>query len=432
MLDPRLIRQQPAQVRANLERRHDQNVLANFDRYVALDQESLAARAKVDELRRERNRLSVEIGKARRGGMAADAAVAKGKEIDDTLGALEKDAESKSASAAALLKRIPNLLDDSVPRGASDADNVTVETWGAPRAFDFPVQSHGELAEALGLADFGRAAKVAGTGFNYLFGDLARLDLALQQFALDLLSSRGFVPTLVPLMMRRDPYEGVTDLEDFEKVMYKIENEDAYLIATSEHPMGGMLMDEIVSEESLPLRLAGLSSCFRREIGAHGVDTRGLFRVHQFNKVEQFVFCAPEDSPKFHEEILKNAKDVFQTIGVPFRVVAVCTGDIGTVAAKKYDIEGWSPRQERYVELVSCSNCTDYQARRLRLRAGRVGAEKRVPHTLNSTAVATSRALVVILENFQQADGSVEIPKALRPYMGGRDRLEALPKIKGS
>ncbi|MHB8584976.1 MAG: serine--tRNA ligase [Thermoplasmatota archaeon] len=429
MLDARLIRQSHDLVRGNLARRNDPGILGSFDEYVRLDAESRAARSRVDELRKERNKLSGLIGQAKKSGANAAEHLARAREVDEALDQTEKEGEAKEVAAKALLMRLPNLLSDSVPVGKSDAENVEVERWGTIPTFPFPIQSHGDLAEALGLADFVRAGKVAGAGFFYLKGDLARLDLALQWFALDLLGDRGFVPTVVPLMMRREPYEGVTDLSDFEKVMYKIDGEDGYLIATSEHPIGGMLMDEIVTEGSLPLKFAGVSSCFRKEIGSHGVDTRGLFRVHQFSKIEQFVFCAPEESERFHEEILGNAKEVFRRLEIPHRVVNVCTGDIGTVAAKKYDIEGWSPRQNKFVELVSCSNCTDYQARRLRLRMGKVGGEKRVPHTLNSTAVATSRALVVILENYQQADGSVLIPKALRKYMGDKERLEGLPKI---
>ncbi|HWG89842.1 MAG TPA: serine--tRNA ligase [Candidatus Thermoplasmatota archaeon] len=434
MLDARLIREQPDAVRANLARRNDPTVLARFDEYVALDRAAREAQRRADELRKERNTLSRTIGEAKKkGGDAPADVLQRAKSLDADLDTLGKEAEAATEKAQAILMRLPNLLHETVPYGTSDKENVQVYQWGEPRKFPFPVKSHGELAEELGLGEFKRAAKVAGAGFAYLRGDLARLDFALQMFAIDHLTARNFTLIEVPFMMRREPYSGVTDLGDFETVMYKIENEDLYLIATSEHPIGGMYMDEIVTEDSLPLRYAGISACFRKEIGAHGVDTRGLFRMHQFNKIEQFVFCAPEESEKIHEEILENAKSLFRALGIPHRVVNVCTGDIGTVAAKKYDIEGWSPRQEKWVELVSCSNCTDYQARRLRLRMGKAGSpQKRVPHTLNSTAVATSRALVVILENYQQEDGSVVIPEVLRPYMGGKTKLEPLPQVKAA
>jgi seryl-tRNA synthetase len=331
--------------------------------------------------------------------------------------------------------RLPNILHESVPVGKDDAENKVEKTWGDAKKPAFDLRAHGELMEAAGLADFNRAAKTSGAGFVFLKGALAQLDFALQLYALDFLRKKGWTIIEVPLMIRRAVYEGVTDLSDFESVMYKIENRDAgvepgdelYLIATSEHAIGAMHHDEILEEAAMPLKYAGVSPCFRREIGARGVDTRGLFRMHQFNKIEQFIYCKPEDSWTFHEELLANSEGLFQGLGIPYRVVNVCTGDIGTVAAKKYDIEAWSPRQGKYVEVVSCSNCTDYQARRLKLRIGRVGTEKRTPHTLNSTAIATSRAMVVILENYQNADGTVTVPKVLREYMGGAETIGTKP-----
>ncbi len=254
-------------------------------------------------------------------------------------------------------------------------------------------------------------------------GDLVLLDLALQQFALNFVRERGYEVVIPPFMMRRKAYEGMVDLADFETMMYKAEDEDLYLIATSEHPIGAMHMDEVLDEDEMPLKYAGISTNFRKEIGAHGVDTRGLFRMHQFNKVEMFIFCLPEDSSKYHEELIGNAEEIFRQLEIPHRIVNVCTGDIGTVAAKKYDLETWSPRQRKYVEVVSCSNCTDYQARRLKIRVGKRGGEKRYAHTLNSTAIATSRALVAILENNQNEDGTVTVPKVLRPLLGGKQIL---------
>jgi seryl-tRNA synthetase len=257
----------------------------------------------------------------------------------------------------------------------------------------------------------------------YLLGDIVRLDQALINFSIAHMVRRGFTPVFPPFLMRRAAYEGVVDLGDFETVMYKVEGEDLYLIATSEHPIGAMYLDEVIDEDDLPLRFCGLSTNFRREIGGHGVDTKGLFRMHQFNKVEQFVFCRPGESPTWHERLRENGEAIYRALEIPYRVVNVCTGDIGTVAAKKYDIEAWFPRQGAYREVISCSNCTEYQARRLNVRAGKVGGEKFVPHTLNSTAMATSRGLVAILENYQDEDGSVTIPKALRPYMDGQEAI---------
>jgi seryl-tRNA synthetase len=424
MLDVELLRKQPGMVRANLARRRDPGVLARFDEFLAVDKRWREELAKLDALRAERNRLGKDVGEAKRAGKEpSPQTLQRSRELPALAAQAEKVVDDLRAQLDAIAKRLPNLLHESVPEGKDDGENVQVKAWGEPRVPDFDIKAHGELAESLGLADFTRAAKAAGAGFVYLLGDLALLDLALQRYALDVLQQRGFTPVQVPLMLRREPYEGVTDLADFESVMYKIQGEDLYLIATSEHAIGAMHMDEVLPEQAMPLRYAGVSPCFRREIGARGVDTRGLFRMHQFNKVEQFVFCAPEQSWQVHEEILENALHLFRSLELPHRVVSVCTGDIGTVAAKKYDVEAWSPRQRRYVEVVSCSNCTDYQARGLRVRVGKVGGEKRVAHTLNSTAVATSRALVAILEHHQRADGTVLIPKVLRPYLGGKEAL---------
>ncbi|MBU4242183.1 MAG: serine--tRNA ligase, partial [Nanoarchaeota archaeon] len=317
-------------------------------------------------------------------------------------------------------------LHESVPYGKDDSENKEVRKWGKLKKFDFELKSHVEIVENLGLVDFERSAKISGTGFYILLGDLALLEQAITRFAIDTMLKKNFILLQPPLMMRRKPYEGVTDLEAFEDVIYKIEDEDEYFIATSEHPMAAMYMDETIDESQLPLKFVGSSMCFRKEIGAHGIDTKGLFRLHQFNKIEQFVFCKPEDSWKIHEELLKNAEEVFQALEIPYKIVNICTGDIGTVAAKKYDLEGWSPRQKKYIELCSCSNVTDYQARRLNIKYGKEGGEKQILHTLNSTVVATSRVLVAIIENYQNKDGTVTIPKVLLPYMNKKKLLKKL------
>lgn len=434
MLDLKLIRERPEVVGGNLARRNDPAALAKLEELQTVDQLWRLKSLELDKLRGERNRLAEDIGKVQRlrrdrtgeieagrppAAPALQTLLDKSKRLPQELQALEAQVDGLRMQLEHLAMRLPNLLHDSVPVGKDDTENAVVRAWGRPR--ELPgAKSHDELAESLGLADFVHAAKVSGAGFVYLKGELVLLDMALQRFAVDFLIERGFTPVSTPVLMRRGPYEGVTDLADFEKVMYKVEGEDLYLIATSEHPLGAMVQGEILDEDTLPLKLAGVSPCFRREIGAHGVDTRGLFRMHQFNKVEQFVFCTPEQSWAIHEELLANAEGIFQKLGIPYRVVNVCTGDIGTVAAKKYDLEAWSPRQKKYVEVVSCSNCTDYQARRLKTRCGKQGGDKRVAHTLNSTAVATSRAMVVILENYQLPDGTVKVPEALHPYMKAR------------
>ncbi|MCI4372581.1 MAG: serine--tRNA ligase [Thermoplasmata archaeon] len=424
MIDLDLLRKEPTKVEENLARRKNPVYVRLLAEVRQQDELWRASLRTSDELRRRRNDLSRRIGESRAEGTPSAEIEAEAKTIPDALRAAEAQETELLHARDALLKRIPNLMDDSVPFGADDSENVVLSTWGRPNADGASLKSHGEVLEGLGMAEFERARRASGAGFYYLRGDVVLLDLALQRFALDLLTQRGFTPVAPPYMLRRAPYEGVTDLADFENVMYKVEGEDLYLIATSEHPLAALYQGEILDEDQLPFRLAGVSPCFRKEIGGHGVDQKGIFRVHQFQKVEQFVFCRPEDSPTILEELRANAEEVFRQLGVPYRVVNVCTGDLGTVAAKKYDIEAWFPRQQAFREVVSCSNCTDYQARRLGIRLGKAGRPgKLVPHTLNSTAVATSRGLAVILEQFQQPDGSVTIPDVLRPYMGGRSSL---------
>jgi seryl-tRNA synthetase len=283
-----------------------------------------------------------------------------------------------------------------------------------------------DLGLTLDIIDIERAGKIAGARFFYLKREAVLLDMALMSFALEEMRRKGYTLIEPPCLMRRKPYEGVVSLSDFEDVLYKVENEDLYLIATSEHPMAAMFMDEVLKSEELPLKLAGMSTVFRKEAGAHGKDTRGIFRTHQFNKIEQFIFCKPEDSWRIHEELIQNAEEIAKKLGLPYRVVNSCTGDIGTVAAKKYDIEAWMPAQNAYREIVSCSNCTDYQARRLNIkyREKEGEAPKGFVHTLNSTAIATGRTIVAILENYQQEDGSVVVPKVLGKYVGGIEKIE--------
>ena len=436
MLDIKLIRESPDIVRADLQKRKDDEKLQILEDIISDDANWRQKVVEVDQLKAQRNELSHAMAEFKKGFDVVR--IKRGQEIINKSEALKRIPQISSQikeldSANALLRDkidkammlIPNILHESVPVGEDDQKNVEVRTWGEIPKFDFELKSHADIAESLGLADFDRATKVSGAGFNYLKGDLALLDMALVNYAVNFMVNKGYVLIEPPYMMRREPYEGVTDLGDFQDVMYKIENEDLYLIATAEHPMAAMFMNEIIDEDDLPLKFVGFSTCFRKEIGAHGVDTRGLFRMHQFNKVEQFIFCKPEDSWKYHEELQKNTEEMFQALRLPYRVVNVCTGDIGNLAAKKYDIEVWFPRQDKYGEVTSCSNCTDYQARRLGIRSGKHGGkDKYVPHTLNNTAIATSRAMVAILENYQNADGTVTVPEVLRPFMGGKEILQ--------
>jgi seryl-tRNA synthetase len=320
---------------------------------------------------------------------------------------------------------LPNLLEPDVPYGIDDTQNAVMRTWGEPRSFAFKPKDHIDLASALDLADIERAAKVAGARFYYLKGYLVRLNYAVITYGLDFMAKRGYTPIQPPYMMKRKIIEGAVALSDFEDTIYKVEGEDLYLLATAEHALLGIHSGEILEAGRLPLRYCGVSPCFRKEAGAHGRDTKGIFRVHQFEKVEQFTFCKPADSPKEHEALIRNAEEFFQSLGVPYRVVNVCTGDLGTVAAKKYDLEVWLPGQGNYREAVSCSNCTTYQAVRSNIRSReRTNEPTSWVHTLNSTLVATERALVAIMENYQREDGSIEIPKVLVPYMSGLETIK--------
>ena len=425
MLDIRFIRAYPEIVKADLLKRNDPKKIEWVDDLLKKDARTRELKVETDALRQRRNTIARDINAAKKAGKDAKDLIAEAAALPQMIRACDTEQEEIKNTTHSYLMRLPNILHDSVPVGRDDSENVEIKRVGTPRTVDFEVKNHGQLASDNNWADFERATKIAGAGFYFLKGSLVLLDLVLQRYALDMLSEKGFTPVIPPYMINRSSYEGVTDLEDFEKVMYKIDGDDAYLIATSEHPIGAMYRDEIFEEKDLPLRLAGISPCFRREIGAHGLDTKGLFRVHQFTKVEQFVFCKPADSWTIHEELLANAEELFLRLGLPYRVVNICTGDIGTVAAKKYDIEVWMPRENAYKEVVSCSNCTSYQAVRLNIKVRDKSdfESKQHIHTLNSTAVATSRVIRAILENNQQRDGSVEVPEVLRPYLNDRKFL---------
>jgi seryl-tRNA synthetase len=420
MLDVKLIREDPEKVRENLARRHDPEKLELLDRVIETDRKWRELTQRVNELRRRRNIISSEIGKAVKEGLDASSLRAEAAELPSKLSEVESQMMSNQEQLRDGLMRLPNMLHDSVPYGKDDHDNVVVKTWGRKPEFSFTPRSHAELAADLGIADFERGAKAAGSGFYYLRNELALLNHAIQMYAIDFLLKRGYSLIEPPYMIKRAAYEGVTDLGDFESVMYKVDGEDLYLIATSEHAMGAMLQDETLLAEHLPVKLIGISPCFRKEIGAHGKYTKGLFRVHQFHKVEQFIFSLPEQSWALHEELQRNCEQLYEGLGLHYRVVNVCTGDIGSIAAKKYDTEVWMADGE-FREVGSNSNCTDYQARRLnvkyRLKEG--AAPEGFVHTLNNTALATSRTMIAIMEQHQQEDGTVKVPKALQPYMGG-------------
>jgi seryl-tRNA synthetase len=425
VLDIKLIREQPDVVKKNIAERGDCEKLEILDDLIECDREWRQLLTELNRLRHERNKVTAEVASLKKKGKSASKKLDEAKEFERKISKLEGQEEKRRKTVYDLLLRIPNLLHESVPVGKHEDDNVTVRKVGETPKFDFQVKNHVDLALSLGIIDIERAAKISGARFFALRNEGALLDMALMNFAFREISDKGFIPVEPPLMMRKKPYEGVIDLADFEETLYKVEEEDLYLIATSEHPMAAMHMNEVFIADELPLKYVGISPCFRKEAGAHGRDTKGIFRTHQFNKVEQFVFCLPEQSWGIHEELIRNAEELVQKLGLPYRVVNVCTGDIGTTAAKTYDIEAWMPAQDNYREIISCSNCTDYQARRLNIRyREKEGAPpKGSVHTLNSTAIAT-RTIVAILESFQQEKGSVIIPEALREYMYGIEEIK--------
>ncbi len=425
MIDVKLIREKPEFVKENLKRRGDPELIRLVDKFLEYDGVWRESQTRLNELRRKRNLLSREIARLRKEGSDVSSILEEADKLQDEIKRLKVKVEEYKRLSRDVLMRIPNLIHESVPYGLDENDNVEIRRWGSPPKFDFKPKNHLEIALDLGLIDEERANKVSGTGFYFLKEELVLLDLAIQRFAIDFLRERGYKLIEPPFMLRRKPYEGVTDLSDFETVMYKIENEDLYLIATSEHPLAAMYMDETLNKQDLPIKLIGISTNFRKEIGAHGKYTKGLFRMHQFNKIEQFIFCLPEQSWTLHEELQWNCEQLYQKLGLHYRVVNVCTGDLGTVAAKKYDTEVWMV-DGKFREIGSNSNCTDYQARRLNIkfREGPGKPPKGFVHTLNSTALATSRTMMAILEHYQQKDGSVIVPPVLRPYMDGIERLE--------
>ncbi len=426
MLDIKLIREKSELVRKNLKKRDDKEKLKLFDELVKEDKKWRAVVVQINQLRHERNKVSQEISELKKKGKGVSKLLEKAKKIPEKIKKLETQAEKHEEKSKENLMRIPNLLHDSVPAGKDDSDNVEVRRWGKPPKFDFQPQDHVTILKNLGLLDLEAATKVAGAGFYYLKNELVLLDLALQRFAIDFLMKKGFVLVEPPYMVNKRIYEGmIGDPTDFSEASYKIDGEEFYLIPTSEYSAGAIFTDTVFDKKDLPVKICGVSPCFRKEVGTHGKYTKGLFRVHHFNKIEQFVFCLPEDSWKMHEEIQKNSEELYQQLGLHYRVVNVCTGDIGTKATKKYDIEVWMA-DGKFRESGSNSNVTDYQSRRLdiKFREGVGKPPLGFVHALNNTAIATSRVIIAIVEQFQQKDGTVLIPKVLQPFMNGIEKLE--------
>ena len=399
----------------------------NINEVIRLDKEWRKARYESDVLRKERNEAARGIAAAKKNNEAEEVerimkeVATIGSKIEK-LGILADDFLEKRD---ALRMKIPNILHESVPVGENDQKNTLHSLHGNKIELDFSAKTHNEILEENAWVDLDRAAKVTGSRFYFLKGDLARLELALQVYSSNFLIDRGYTLIQPPLMMNKESYEGVTDLDDFETVMYGIQPDGYYLIATSEHPLTAMRMKEIIEPSELPIKLVGISQCFRREVGAHGLSDKGIWRVHQFTKIEQVIICQPNESWELHEELLENAIDLWDSLDLHYRVVNICTGDMGTVASKKYDLEAWLPGAKEYKEVVSCSNCTDYQANRLKMRY-RTPEGNATVHTLNSTAIATSRALVAIMEQCQNKDGRIAIPKVLQPLMSNQKYLQPL------
>ena len=425
MLDIKFLRENPEIVRENIRKKYQDYRLPLVDEAIKLDAENRAIKQEVEDLRAKRNRLSKEIGKLmgqkkREEAEAVKAEVsADGARIDE-LSAREREVEE---ALHKVMLQIPNIIDPSVPIGKDDSENVEVERFGEPKVPNFPIPYHTEIMESFNGIDMDAAGRVSGNGFYYLLGDIARLHEAVIAYARDFMIGKGFTYCIPPFMIHGNVVEGVMSQTDMDAMMYKIEGEDLYLIGTSEHSMIGKFIDQMIPEESLPQTLTSYSPCFRKEKGAHGIEERGVYRIHQFEKQEMIVVCKPEDSMKWYEQMWRYSVELFLSMDIPVRQLECCSGDLADLKVKSCDIEAWSPRQQKYFEVCSCSNLGDAQARRLKMRVKGADGKTYLPHTLNNTVVAPPRMLIAFLENNLQPDGSVLIPKVLQPYMGGTEKL---------
>ena len=422
MIDIKFLRENPDIVRENIKKKFQDAKLPLVDEVIELDAEKRATQQKADSLRASRNKLSKQIGALMGQGKKAEAEEVKAqvKAQSDELIAAEAKEKELDEKILKIMMTIPNIIDASVPVGKDDSENVEVERFGEPVVPDFPVPYHTEIMESFNGIDLDAARRVAGNGFYYLMGDIARLHSAVIAYARDFMIDRGFTYVIPPYMIRSDVVTGVMSFAEMDSMMYKIEGEDLYLVGTSEHSMIGKFIDQILPEAELPLTLTSYSPCFRKEKGAHGIEERGVYRIHQFEKQEMIVVCKPEDSMKWYDKLWKNTVDLFRSMDIPVRTLECCSGDLADLKVKSVDVEAWSPRQKKYFEVGSCSNLGDAQARRLRIRVNGENG-KYLAHTLNNTVVAPPRMLIAFLENNLQAVGSVRIPEALRPYMGGKE-----------
>ena len=426
MLDIKFVRENPELVKENIKKKFQDSKLLLVDEVIALDAEYRAAITEGDGLRAQRNKLSKSIGALMAQGKKDEAEAVKKQvtEQADRLKELEmREAELQEEVRQRMLV-IPNMLDPSVPIGRDDSENVEVERFGEPVVPDFEIPYHTEIMERFGGIDLDSARRVAGNGFYYLLGDIARLHEAVLAYARDFMIEKGFTYVIPPFMMHGSVVQGVMSFPEMDAMMYKIEGEDLYLIGTSEHTMIGRFVDQLIPEAQLPLTLTSYSPCFRKEKGAHGLEERGIYRIHQFEKQEMIVLCKPEDSMAWYEKLWRNSVELFRSLDIPVRQLECCSGDLADLKVKSCDIEAWSPRQQKYFEVCSCSNLGDAQSRRLKIRIKGEDGKNYLPHTLNNTCVAPPRMLIAFLENNLRADGSVRIPEVLRPYMGGKAELQ--------
>jgi seryl-tRNA synthetase len=422
MLDSKLLKQNPEVIIDMLKKRKIEFPINDL---ISLDKRRRELIVEMQHVKHKKNALSHSIASKKKEKANSSLEISEMKDIGNRIISLEKEMSRVESQFSLLIRCLPNIIDQSVPIGNNENDNVILQHHGKIRKLDFKPKDHVEIATSLDLVDMERAAKISGARFYFLKKELVSMNYALILFALDFLSDKGYILTQPPYMIRRSAIEGSVILEDFEQVIYKINGEDLYMIGTSEHALASMHMNEILNGKQLPIKYAGISPCFRKEAGAHGKDMKGIFRVHQFEKVEQFIYSRPEDSRKEHEKMLTITEEFYNIIGIPYRTVLLCSADLGKISAKTYDIEAWMPGQSAYREIVSCSNCTDYQARRLGIRfKDKTNEETRLVHTLNSTLVATERTMVSIMENYQTSNGEIEIPDTLRKYMGDMKKIK--------
>nr|AIF08537.1 seryl-tRNA synthetase (SARS, serS) [uncultured marine thaumarchaeote KM3_31_E07]AIF08609.1 seryl-tRNA synthetase (SARS, serS) [uncultured marine thaumarchaeote KM3_31_F07] len=422
MLDGKLIRDHTEIIKATLVKRYIEFPL---DELLDFDKKRRILITEAQELKHERNLVSEKIVIKKKQDQDVSEIIKEMKIITDRISALDTEIDHAEKRYKELMLSLPNLIHESVPEGKNENDNIEIKKWGEPKKFGFNIKDHIDITTSLNLIDVERAAKTSGARFYFLKGNLVKMNHALIQFAFDFLIKKGYTLLQTPYMINKKSMEGAVIVSDFGDVIYKIEDDDLYLIGTSEHAIVAMHMNEIFNIKELPIKYAGISPCFRKEAGAHGRDTKGIFRAHQFEKVEQLVFVKPEESWVIHEEMLKNTEEFFQLLDIPYRVMLLCSAELGKVSAKTYDIEAWMPGQNAYREIVSCSNCLDYQARRLGIKyREKPNEESKFVHTLNSTLVATERTLVAIIENYQTENGSVIIPNILKPYMNNIEELK--------